>query len=125
MPSKPVALSVEQIQDLNQKLSVLRHDINNQLSLILAATELIRHKPQMTARMIDTLAEQPPKITAAMTKFSKEFDDIFGITACNLGFVPASNEAEWRLLLASVTARCLSYCADTWNEPMRNSLPRC
>jgi len=46
VPSQPVTLSVEQIEELNQKLSNMRHDINNNLSLILAATELIRHKPQ-------------------------------------------------------------------------------
>jgi hypothetical protein len=79
MPSQPVNLSVEQIQDLNQKLSTLRHDINNHLSLIMAATELIRHKPQMTERMMDTLVEQPPKITAAISKFTSEFEGFFGI----------------------------------------------
>ena len=80
MPSEPVQLSVEQIQDLTQKLSVLRHDINNQLSLIMAASELIRHKPQMADRMITTLAEQPPRITAALAKFSAEFESTFGIS---------------------------------------------
>ena len=80
MPSQPVQLSVEQIQDLTQKLSVLRHDINNQLSLILAASELIRHKPQMTDRMMATVVEQPPKITASIAKFSAEFEHAFGIT---------------------------------------------
>jgi hypothetical protein len=80
MPSQPVEFSVEQIQDLNHKLSTLRHDINNQLSLIMAASELIRHKPQMAERMMATLLEQPPKITAAMTKFSTEFENAFGIT---------------------------------------------
>ena len=79
MPSKPVEFSVDQIKDLNEKLSVLRHDINNQLSLILAASELIRHKPQMADRMMATLIEQPPKITAAMAKFSEEFEHAFGI----------------------------------------------
>jgi hypothetical protein len=57
----------------------LRHDINNNLSLIMAATELIRHKPQMAERMMVTLMEQPPKITASITKFSTEFEQIFGI----------------------------------------------
>ena len=80
MPSEPVNLSIEQVQDLNQKLSSLRHDINNHLSLIMAATELIRHKPQMAERMMDTLVEQPPKITAAISKFSFEFENTFGIT---------------------------------------------
>lgn len=80
MPSQPVQLSVEQIQDLNQKLSTMRHDINNHLSLIMAASDLIRHKPQMTERMMVTILEQPPKITAAIAKFSAEFESAFGIS---------------------------------------------
>jgi hypothetical protein len=79
MPSQPVHMSVEQIQDLNLKLSTLRHDINNHLSLIMAAAELIRHKPQMTERMMETLVDQPQKITTAMNKFSSEFETSFGI----------------------------------------------
>ncbi len=79
MPSEPINLSVEEIQDLNHKLSTLRHDINNYLSLIIAASELIKHKPQMADRMMETLNEQPPKITAALAKFSGEFENAFGI----------------------------------------------
>ncbi len=80
MPTEPVSLSAEEVQELNHKLAILRHDINNNLSLIMAATELIRHKPQMAERMLATLSEQPPKITAAMAKFSSEFEHAFGIT---------------------------------------------
>ena len=79
LPSQPVTLTVDQINELNQKLSNMRHDINNNLSLILAATELIRHKPHTLERMIGTLAEQPPKVTAAIAKFSAEFEKSFGI----------------------------------------------
>jgi aspartokinase len=78
-PSEPVNLSVEEVRELNSKLSNLRHDINNHLSLIMAASELIRHKPQMSERMIETLCEQPPKISAAMAKFSHDFEHAFGI----------------------------------------------
>lgn len=80
LPDQPVTLSVEQVQELNHKLATLRHDINNNLSLIMAAAELIRHKPQMAERMLATLSEQPPKITGAMAKFSTEFEETFGIT---------------------------------------------
>lgn len=79
MPSEPVVFSAQQIEDLNHKLSTLRHDINNNLSLIMAASELIRHKPHMAERMMVTLLEQPPKITTALTKFSTEFEQAFGI----------------------------------------------
>jgi hypothetical protein len=80
LPSQPVTLTVEQIGELNSKLASLRHDINNHLSLIQASLELIRHKPNLTERMLGTLAEQPAKITGELLKFSAEFDKALGIT---------------------------------------------
>ncbi len=77
--TQPVTLKAEQIQDLNERLSTLRHDINNHLSLIMAATELIRHKPQMAEKMMVTLTEQPPKINQAIQSFSRDFEAVFGI----------------------------------------------
>jgi hypothetical protein len=74
-----VHLSAEQIQELNQKLSTMRHDINNALSLMLAATELIRHKPAMAEKMLNTLCEQPGKVTESLAKFSTDFESAFGI----------------------------------------------
>lgn len=83
MPTEPVNFSVEEIRELNQKLSTMRHDINNNLSLIMAAAELIRHKPQMAERMLATLCEQPPKITATIAKFSAEFEQALHIERQN------------------------------------------
>ena len=79
LPSQPVTLTVEEIEELNRKLSNMRHDINNNLSLILAATELLRHKPQSLERMIGTLMEQPPKVAESITRFSDEFEKSLGI----------------------------------------------
>ena len=80
LPSKPVTLTVEQLGELNGKLSAMRHDINNQLSLIIAAVELIRHQPERAERMMATLAEQPAKIADTLLKFSAEFERTLGIT---------------------------------------------
>jgi hypothetical protein len=80
LPSQPVTLSVEQLDELNRKLASMRHDINNTLSLIMAAVELIRYKPQMTEKMIATLIEQPPKITESLVRFSSEFENMLQIT---------------------------------------------
>ena len=80
LPGQPVTLTVEQIAELNQQLANFRHDINNNLSLIIAGIEVIRFKPHLTERMITTLTEQPPKIIEAMGKFSDEFEKVFGIT---------------------------------------------
>jgi hypothetical protein len=80
LPNGPVTLSPEQIAELNKKLSALRHDINNHLSLIVAAVELIKYNPEVANRMSGTLAEQPPKISEELSRFSSEFEKIFGIT---------------------------------------------
>jgi hypothetical protein len=80
MPSQPVVLTVEQIAELNRKLANMRHDINNQLSLIMAAVELIRYKPHLGERMLATLVEQPPRIASALNQFSGEFEQTLGIT---------------------------------------------
>jgi hypothetical protein len=80
LPKQPVTLSVEQMKDLNQKLSNLRHDVNNHLSLIIAAAEVVRYKPQVADRMMATLFEQPPKITTAVNQFSQEIERLLGIS---------------------------------------------
>jgi hypothetical protein len=80
MPTGPVTLSVEQLEELNKKLSILRHDINNHLSLIVAAAELIKFNPEMATRMSATLSEQPPKISEEIGRFSTEFEKALGIT---------------------------------------------
>jgi len=80
LPTQPVALSVEQISELNQKLSTLRHDMNNSLSLMAATAELIRRRPATTEHMWNTLHEQPRKITAAIAQFSRDLEAALHIT---------------------------------------------
>ena len=79
-PTKSVALSVEQIGELNQKLSELRHDLNNNLSLIAATVALIRHRPTVTEQMWNTLAEQPRKIGESFSQFSRDLEAALHIT---------------------------------------------
>ena len=79
-PTEPVSLSLEQIGELNQKLSELRHDLNNNLSLIAATAELIRRRPENTEHMWNTLAEQPRKIAEVVSQFSRELETALKIT---------------------------------------------
>ena len=44
-------MNVEQISELNKKLAALRHDVNNNLALIIAAVEMIHRKPEAAERM--------------------------------------------------------------------------
>ena len=79
-PQSPVTLTPEQVAELNEKLGTMRHDINNNLSLIVAAVELIRRKPELATRMVDNISQQPDKIIAQMRTFTAEFEKTFGIT---------------------------------------------
>jgi len=79
-PTGPVTLTVQQIEELQKKLSSLRHDVNNHLSLIVAAAELIKFNPSSADRMCATLGDQPPKISEEITRFSAEFEKALGIT---------------------------------------------
>jgi len=80
LPAQPVTLTAEQLADLNRKLSTMCHDIRNNLSMIVAATELIRQNPALTDRMMGRLAEQPGKISNSMDAFRAAFEQAFGIT---------------------------------------------
>ena len=80
LPTNAVTLTPAQIAELNKHLSTLRHDINGDLALIVAAAELIKLNPDLLPRMLTTLSEQPPKIRDRADKFSAAFEKMLGIT---------------------------------------------
>ena len=80
LPNQPVTLNVEQIGELNRKLSTLRHDVNNNLALVVAAAEIIRRKPESAERMWNALTEKPHKIAESVAQFSHDLEMALGIT---------------------------------------------
>lgn len=80
LPTEPVTLNLEQLKELNRRLADLRHDVNNNLSLIMAAVELIRRRPENAERMWTTLTEQPHKVAEVVAQFSCELEKALGIT---------------------------------------------
>jgi len=80
LPDRPVTLNVEQIGELNNKLAALRHDVNNNLALIIAAVEIIRRKPESAERMWNGLTDKPHKIAGSVAQFSLELEKALGIT---------------------------------------------
>jgi hypothetical protein len=79
-PTQPVTLSLEQLGELCGKLSDLRHDLNNSLSLIAATTALIRSKPAVSEQTWNTLAEQPRKISASISQFTRDLETVLHLT---------------------------------------------
>lgn len=79
-PNEPVMFDPAQVEELNARLSDMRHNVNNSLSLIIAAVELVKHKPESSARMIEAIAQQPVKVIEEIRRFSDQFERAFRIT---------------------------------------------
>lgn len=95
LPTTPVTLSAEQVGELNQKLSHMRHNVNNNLALMVAALELLRRKPDTAMKMADAISGQTNKMIDEIRIFSDEFEKAFGITrdtGTSSFFVPPSGE---------------------------------
>ena len=79
-PDAPVTITPAQIEEISAQLSDARHNINNHLSLSIAAVELIKRKPDSAERMTATIAQQPDKIISEMRGFSEKFEQLLQIS---------------------------------------------
>jgi hypothetical protein len=59
LPTEPVSLSVQQIEELTRKLSNLRHDINGDLALVVAAAESLAALPASAFRLTKAQFREP------------------------------------------------------------------
>lgn len=87
LPDKTVELTPEKVAELNEKLSIMRHNVNNHLALIVAACELLKRKPEMAQRMLDNIMQQPDRIISEVRTFSDDFETVVGITRDMSGIV--------------------------------------
>lgn len=79
MSSDVIILTREQARELNEKLSVMRHNVNNYLSLIIAASEVLKINPSALPRMLPTFKDQSDKIISEIKNFSTEFEKALGV----------------------------------------------
>jgi hypothetical protein len=80
VPEQAITVTPQQIEQLHQKLAKMRHNVNNNLSLVVAALELIRRKPEMAERLLDNISQQPEKIITELKAFSEEFEKALNIS---------------------------------------------
>lgn len=79
VPEQSVTLTAGEIEGLRVQLSTLRHDVNNHISMIIAAAELIRRKPEQASRFLQSLSDPAEKIGAEIKEFSKSLESVLGI----------------------------------------------
>jgi hypothetical protein len=74
-----IHLTAKTVGELNGKLADLRHNINNYLSLISAAAEIIIRKPELAPRMTTNILDQPKRIVDELQRFTSEFEKTLNI----------------------------------------------
>jgi hypothetical protein len=77
-PKQPITFTPVKLDKMVKRMSELRHNINNHLTLIIGAAELIRRKPEMIERMTGSLIDQARKIEEEMKQFSAAFERDLG-----------------------------------------------
>ncbi len=85
MIDNSIALSPEQIAEVHKRLSSMRHNVNNHLSLIVAASELVRRKPEVAPRMIENILLQPERINSEVRDFSEALESMLRATPRSIG----------------------------------------
>ena len=78
-PDAPVTLTPEQIVQLNQCLSQMRHDINNSLTVLTGFGELIRLRPEAAGKYAEQMVSHPQRIAEKIRQFSAEWEVLAGI----------------------------------------------
>lgn len=81
----PVTLTEAQVLALHHELREMRHDVNGRLANIVAAAELVRLHPERAEERIRVLMEQPLQAAEAISKYSRAFEEIFGLTRGSQG----------------------------------------
>lgn len=79
LPTHPLRLEAEQVEDLARHFSAFRHDVNGCLALVVAATELIRYNASVVTRMAGTLIEQPARIAGKTREFAMHCERVLGM----------------------------------------------
>ena len=75
----PVQLEPETVARLDRQLSDCRHNVNNSLSMITAAIELLRYKPESAQRVLQAALDHTGRIAGELRVFSTEFEQTLGI----------------------------------------------
>lgn len=76
----PLVLTGDQVRSLNEQLSKMRHDINNNLTVLVAAIDLIRYKPDSLDKWLASIRDQPGHINSSLREFSRLFEETLGIS---------------------------------------------
>lgn len=83
-PGQAISLTPEEVAALHKQFSDARHNINNHLALIVAASELLARKPDSAARVAAALKDPPDRIVEELRRFSSNFEQALQIGRADL-----------------------------------------
>ena len=74
-----MTLSPAEMAEILQCLKTARHNVNNSLSLVTAAAELVKLKPDAAERFSNQILQQPQRIMAELRQFSDDLEKRLGV----------------------------------------------
>jgi len=74
LPGKPVTLSARKISEIEKKLAQLRHEVNNNLTLIVAAAEIVRRRPDPGDQVWESLLQKPLAVADQVAEFTRHLE---------------------------------------------------
>ena len=79
LTNQTLNLTPERIGDIEKKLAIMRHNVNNSLAILVATAEIMGRKPEAALRFADSFSEQPQKIVEEIRKFSEALQSSLGM----------------------------------------------
>jgi hypothetical protein len=72
-------LSQLEVIQIAERLSTCRHNINNNLALMVASAEIVKRKPERIDKVIDTIFQQTEKLMNELNSFSENLKKVLDI----------------------------------------------
>jgi hypothetical protein len=78
MNETATSISREELAQLQQKFSEIKHSINNALAVMMALSEMSQRRPDYSEKLASTVLTKAPQIVSSLQEFTQALNDKVG-----------------------------------------------
>ena len=78
MSETAVSISKEELVQLQQKFSEIKHSINNALAVMMALSEMSQRRPDYAEKLASTVLTKAPQIVSSLQEFTQALNEKAG-----------------------------------------------
>ena len=78
MTETAVTISREELVQLQQKFSEIKHSINNALAVMMALSEMSQRRPDYAEKLTSTVLTKAPQIVSSLQEFTQALNEKAG-----------------------------------------------